>query len=425
MSDIDYLVEDDFTEYQRLCPKYVMALSSTAHTYGNVLATLQHWAVDIFSKGLFKTVHTNSRIAHSQIMRAPQSYIKKEKPMILFSPRVEYDEDTFLKGTLITEKRGGLHTTGTNGVIDLNPFFYDMQNNVSIVFTEVRRCMTLDVLVQFDTLIEQMNYMDFLLGSLDWNRPFDIYAWLEAYISKELLSLLSTISGIPIYHKKDGTVTDFLNYLNSHSHYPVTYKLMGSTGKDEFYRYYHTNILTTLTNLQKNDGENVNHIMTNYNITFSIRTEFWSPGLMYLMSDKIKEDMAPIMPTDSTLIPVFADVFVLEDLNLAAGWQVYGHASYILEKKHDVVSYANLVQGPVRDIIDYHLENDLPMCNLIDIKVRQMGRLILQGRDYEVNYKTNEVIFNNDEWGFDTYTIIVASNVAYTNDMTKMLNKLE
>lgn len=424
MTDIDYLA-DDFNEFQRLSPKYVMALSSTAHTYGNVLATLQHWALDVFSKVDFKTVHVNSHIAHSQILRTPpQSHIKKAKPMILFSPRIEYDEDTFLKGTLITEKRGGLHTTGTNGVVELKPFFYDMNNNVSIVFTETRRCMMLDVIVQFDTLIEQLNYMDFLKNELDWNRPFDINTWLESYISTELLSMLSEVSGVPIYNELDHTVTDFLNYMNSNSNYPVTYKIMGCTGKDEFYRYYQTNILTTLTNLNKNDGENVNHIMTNYNITFTIRAEFWSPGLLYLMSDRIKDNQT-IMPTDSTLIPVFADVFLLEDLNLAPGWHVYGHASYILDKANDSVSYSNLIQQRVRDMIAYHMEKGLTTCNLIDVKVRRMGILMIEGRDYIVDYATNSVTFNNVEWGFDTYTVIVTVNDLYMNDMIKMLNNLD
>lgn len=418
------ILTEDFTEFQRLTPKYIMALSSTAHTYGNVVATLQHWALNIFSKGLFKTVHVNSRIAHSQILKTPQTHLKKEKPMILFSPRVDYDEDVFLKGTLLTEKRGGLHTTGTNGVVDLNPFFYDMNNEVSMVFTQARRCMFMDVIVQFDSLIEQMNYMDFLIASLDWNRPFDIWTWLEAFISKELLDTLGEISGIPVHDPNDGSVTDFLNYMNSHSIYPVTYKLMGSTGKEEFYRYYHTNILTTLTNLGKNDGENVNHVMTNFNITFTIRAEFWSPSLLYLMSDKVNE-VPVILPTDATLIPIFADVFILDDLNLSPGWEVYGHASYILDKVHDTVGYDNLIQQKIRDLIAYHIENGMPLCNIIDIRVRQMGKLILEGRDYTINYATHEITFNNTEWGFDTYTIIVAINVLYVNTLIKELNSLK
>lgn len=420
----DALVED-YNEFQRSIPRYLMALSSSAHTYGNIIATLQQWAIEIFSKGLFKNhVYVNSRIAHSQLMRAPQSYIKKEKPMMLLSPRIDYGADTYWKNTLLTHKRGGLHTTGTNGVVELKPFFYDMNNNVSMMFTETTRCMMIDVLVQFDTYIEQMNYMDFLDVSLDWNSPFDINTWLESYIAPEVLETLSTIVGIPVHNESDNTVTDFLNYLNGNSHYPVTYKLMGSTGREEFYRYYKTNLLVTLMNLDKNDGETVNHIRTNFGITFTIKVDFWSPSLLYLMSDKVKEDMT-VMPKDSTIIPIFADVFLYEDLNLAPGWQIYGHASYILDKVEDSVSFQNLVQEKIRSLIKLQIKSGLPLCNLIDIRIRKMGRLQMVSQDYTVDFEKLTVYFNNEEWGFDTYTIIVAINTLYVNERIKEIEGLE
>lgn len=420
----DVLVEDS-NEFQRSTPRYLMALSSAAHTYGNIIATMQQWVIEIFSKGLFKDhVYVNSRIAHSQLMRAPQSYIKKEKPLMLLSPRIEYGADTYWKNTLLTHKRGGLHTTGTNGVVELKPFFYDMNNNVSMLFTETTRCMMMDVLVQFDTYIEQMNYMDFLDVSLDWNSPFDINTWLESYIAPEVLETLATIVGLPVHNEADNTVTDFLNYLNSNSNYPVTYKLMGSTGREEFYRYYKTNLLVTLTNLDKNEGETVNHIRTNFGITFTIKIDFWSPSLLYLMSDKVREDMT-IMPKDSTIIPIFADVFLYEDLNLAPGWQIYGHASYILDKVGDCVSFSSLVQEKIRNLIRLQISSGLPLCNLIDVRVRKMGRLQMAGRDYTVDFENLVVTFNNDNWGFDTYTIIVAINTLYVNERIKEIEGLE
>jgi hypothetical protein len=426
--EVEQTNDNEFSHYERLYPKYVNALSSTAHTYGNVLATAQHWILNIFDHGradsMFKTIHVSSRIAHSQLVRTPQQHIKKERPMIIFSPRIEYGEDTFLKHTLITEKRGGIYTTGTNGVVDLQPFFYDGERGVSMYYTLARRCMYIDVVLSFNTMMEQLNYMDYLMAQLDWETPFDINTWLEAYLSIELMQMLSDVAGIPIHNKYDNTVTDFLNYVNAHSCYPVTYKLTGSTGKEEFYRYYKENMIATLTNLDRNNGDNVNHIMTNYTISFSLRLEFWSPALLYLMSEKITS-MPTVVPGDSTLIPTFADVFVLEDLNLAPGWQVYGHCSFILEKKNDSVDYSNLVQAKVREVISYHLKNGISVRTFLDIKVRKMGTLLIEGADYTVDYGQNTVKFNNKEWGFDTYTVIVTVNTLYVNELIKNINDLD
>ena len=424
----EFFLTDDFnSEFRDKASNYVMALCSTAHTYGNVLATAQQWILNIFKfkKDLFKSIHVNSRIAHSQILRTPQKHIKRECPMILFSPRVEYGEETPLQHTLLTEKRGGLHTTGTNGVVDLHPFFYDTENGISLEYTEMQRCMMVDVLLTFDTLIEQMNYMDYLMLELDWDRPFDINMWLESYIDLGLMNLLTELTGIPVHDPNDNSVTDFLNYINGHSCFPVTYKTAGSTNREEFYRYYNTDVLATLTNIEKNGGDTVNHITKNFTISFTLRLVFWSPGLYYLMSDRIKKQEQVIVPNSSTLIPIFADVFVLEDLNLSPGWEVYGHTSYILDKVNDVVSYETLIQERVKEVISLHLRDGIPVVNFLDIKVRKMGNLLLEGRDYENDYKNYSVEFHNITWGFDTYTVIVTINTLYVNEMIKQIYGLK
>jgi hypothetical protein len=142
------------------------------------------------------------------------------------------------------------------------------------------------------------------------------------------------------------------------------------------------------------------------------------------MSEKITS-MPTVVPGDSTLIPTFADVFVLEDLNLAPGWQVYGHCSFILEKKNDSVDYSNLVQAKVREVISYHLKNGISVRTFLDIKVRKMGTLLIEGADYTVDYGQNTVKFNNKEWGFDTYTVIVTVNTLYVNELIKNINDLD
>lgn len=407
--------------------KYITALGSVAHTYGNLLATAQKWLLDIFPEDVFKTIHVQSRIAHSQILRTPHQFLKKTKPMIIFSPRVEYNEDdTFMAKTLITERMGGPHISGTPGVIDLNPFFFDPERLIDLQFSSTRRVMYIDVLMTFDTLMQQMNYMDYIKLQLPFERPFDIETWLEAYLSKELMEMVSTIAGVPI-HDADGSVHNFISYMNGHSCFPVTYKLAGSTGKEEFYRYYPATIITKLSNLDYNQGEAVNHITTNYTISFTMRMEFWSPGIMYLFSNKVHDIPKPEIPTDSTLIPVFADVFMLEDLNLAPGWKVYGHASYTLDKPYDKVDFSSLMQRSITEVIHYHLKNGIPLLNFLDIKVRRMGKMMIEGKnaDYEIDYANNIIQFHNKSALFYTHTVIISIDVQYINEMLKSLYDLE
>ena len=405
--------------------KYITALGSVAHTYGNLLATAQKWLLDVFPDNLFKTVHVNSRIAHSQIVRTPHQFLKKSKPMIIFSPRIDYNEDTFMNKTLVTERMGGIYTTGTPGAVDLNPFFFDPEAHIDLQFTSQRRVMYIDVVLSFDTMIQQLNYMDYLKQTFTMDCPFDIDTWLEAFLPREIMDMIGTISGVPVHDPVDKSINRFLSYMNGHSCYPVTYKLAGSTGKEEFYRYYNTKIFTTITGLEHNQGESVGHIMTNYTINFTMRMEFWSPGTLYLFSNKVFEIPKPDIPTDSTLIPVFADVFMLEDLNLTPGWKVYTHASYTLDKPNDTIDFSPLMQKSIREVIKYQVQNAIPLINFLDIKVRRLGKLLRYGVDYEIDYANYTIQFHNKEPLFYTHTVIISIDVQYINELIKQIYHLE
>ena len=421
-------MENDELKYNSL--KHITTMGSLAHTYGNLLATAQKWVLDIPSfKNFFKTIHVQSQIAHEQIIKNTENFtkkfVKKSKPMIIFRPRISYDEDTFLAKTMMVERMGGgLINSDTPGTIDLHPFLFDPKTSLNLQFSEVRRVMYLDVIIILDTYIQQLNFMDFLMNELVKNRPFDINTWLEAYLPREYMEIVGKLAGIPV-HGQNGSVKEFLDYMNENACYPVIYKLAGSTGKEEFYRYYYTNILTTLTDLDKSDGENNGHIMTNYQITFTLKMEFWTPGINYIFSPKIDSSMNLPQTTDSTLIPIYADVFAYEDLDLPPGWRMYQHASYQLDKPKDNVDFNNLLDESIQEVINYHIKNGIPLLNFIDIKVRKQGNLVHEGHDYVVDWEHRKVYFNNTDYGWFTYTIIISVDVSYINRMIEKIFHLK
>lgn len=407
--------------------KYITAMGSSAHTYGNVLAIMQKWVLDVFPKKLFKTIHVSSRIAHKQILSSnaaeTQRFIKKSKPMIAFRPRIEYGEDNFLDGTLITSRMGGPRTSGTPGVVDLQPFFIDPDNGINLQYNLARRTMYFDIILIFDTMIQQINYMDYILQEIPIKRPFDVNTYLESYLSKELMEMVAKISSIPI-HDASGSVHDFLKYMNTHSVYPVTYKLAGSTGKEEFYRYYPATILTEITDIDKDQGESVSQIMTNYKINLTMKMSFWTTGTNYLFSDQIHEIERPTIPSDSTLIPIFTDVFMQEDLHLPPGWNVYAHSSYRLDKPNDEVDISSLFAQSMIDVLQYHIKNAIPILTFLDIKIRKQGEL-LEDTEYDIDYENLVVKFHNKNFGFFTYTIIISVDTSYVNQTIKDVFRLE
>ena len=403
--------------------RFISLMSSMSHTYGNVLAWIQKTVLDIMPEDLFKTIHVNSKIAHRQIKETSHQYLKKARPMIIFRPRIgDPDEDRFLKGTALVERQYNIFNTW--GATNLQPFIEDPQHDLMVNYQQNRSVMYVDVVMVFSTLMNQMDYVHYLENAIPWNSPQQIKTCVESYIPQEMLKLVSDISGVPMYDS-NGSTYDFLKYLEGNSQCPVTYKLQGSSGTREFYRFYPTSIDTTFSNLSWDDGEKVGHIMNSYQISFSIRMEFFSTGFYYIFSDNIYDYKLPkINPEEDKLIPVFTDVLTREDLNLAPGWHLYSKASCRLDIGEEKVNISEMFNASIKACYDYHIKNHLPLSEFLDIKIRKQGKLLHAGIDYVIDYETLDVYFK-DTNSYFTYRILICVNVEYVNDIAKQIYDLK
>lgn len=403
---------------------YVICQTSTAHTFGNVTACVQNWLIDLFPDNLFKTLHVHSKIAHKQLRSTPKEFLKKLKPMFVMRPRIEWNsDDVFLANTLVTTRTTDLYHSyaGTN----LQEFIYDRENEVNIKYQLNRHVINFDVILIFSTMMQQINYANYFLNAVRQNRPFNIETCLESYIPQEMMELIADCSGVPL-EDAGGSVKPFLDYVNGKSLYPITYKLQGSTGKHEFYRYYPVKIDTMITNFDaSSEGERSGQVTSNYQISFSVRCEFNSTGFYYIFSDKV-DKLKPISIDDNgTLVPIFTDVFREEDLNLKHGWSLYTSPTCRLEdNKEDEIEFSKILNNSIRLTIEHHRKNGSPVDEFIEIKVRQQGKLLRNGTDYKVDYDNFKIHFYNCNT-FYTYKILVCINVSYINNLLKELYKLE
>lgn len=404
--------------------RYITMMTSMSHTYGNVLAWIQQYVLDLMPENLFKTIHVNSKIAHRQIRSTEHEFLKKSKPMIIFRPRIaNMDEDRFLKGTPLIERQYDLYNT--RGSTNLQPFFEDPKNDLMIKFQQNRSVMYVDVIMIFATLMNQIDYVHYLENAIPWNSSKFIPTFLESYIPQEMLKIISDISGKPLFDA-DNSTKQFLQYLEQNSQMPVTYKLQGSSGTREFYRYYPTHIDTMFTDLSWDDGEKVGHVMNSYQLSFTVRMEFYTTGFYYVFSDNIYDINLPKIEISdsSSVIPVYTDVITREDLNLRPGWHLFNKASCRLEKEFDSICIDELLNNSIRANIKYHIDNGLPLLEFLDIKIRKQGKLIHEGTDYKIDYETMTVYFNNKS-PYYTYRILICVNVEYINDMVKKIYNLK
>ena len=401
---------------------YIQCQCSTAHTFGNVTAFIQNWLLHLFPENTFKTIHVNSKIAHTQLRSTPKEFLKKTPPMFVIRPRIEWDDNTrFLNNTPMIERMGDLYNTygGTN----LEPFFQDNRNKVSIKYQMNRHVMNFDVLLIFNTLMQQINWANYFMNATRINIPFDLETCLESYLDINLLKQLSHFAKVPFYDK-DGGTKEFLRYLNSNSMNPITYKLQGSSGTEEFYRYYPVRIDTIITNFNTDEGEKVGQTMSRYQISFSLRCEFYGTGFYYLFSDKIKDHaIVKVDNPDSTIIPMFTDVLTKEDIDLPLGWKLYASPSCRLEEKNDKVCIESQLSPSIKEAIKFHRERKMTMMEFFKLRVRKQGKLLEYGVDYDVNWDDYTIHFHNQDTYY-TYKIIIMINVEYINDLVKKIYHL-
>lgn len=150
--------------------RYVSLMGSMSHTYGNALAFIQNWVLNMFPKDMFKTIHVNSKIAHRQLKGSTQEFIKKTKPMIIFRPRIpSHDEEKFLQDTALIERMTDIYSTW--GATNLQPFYKDDNKNVSVKYQLNRTVMYVDVSIILSTLMQQLDYYHYIENAIRINHP--------------------------------------------------------------------------------------------------------------------------------------------------------------------------------------------------------------------------------------------------------------
>ena len=406
--------------------RYVSLMTSMSHTYGNALAFIENWVLDLFPKdingdSMFKTIHVNSKIAHRQIRSTNKEFLKKSKPMIIFRPRIApYDEERFLTGTPLITRQADIHPTWNGGY--LMPFLDDPQHDIAVKFQLNRVVFYVDVILILETLMEQLDYRHYLENAIRWDQPFNLRTHFESFMPQEMLKILGDCCDVPLYDV-NGNVATFLEYMNQHSAFPITYKFRGASGTKEFFRYYPATVETTMSSLSTDEGEQQGSIMDSYQLDFTIKMEFYSNGFYYIYSNSHDIKMPLIKYNNSELIPTFTDVLSRGDMNLDHGWHLYNRGAIRLEDPNDSLCIDSLLNNSIRLAIDYHLKNKMPLCDLIDLRVRKQGKLARYGEVYTVDWATRTVQFINQDT-FHTYSFQIIINLEYINELIKKVYNL-
>lgn len=404
--------------------------TSAAHTYGNMTSIMKEYILSLYPKKYFRTEFISSAIGYSQfnpMRQKNKEFLKKRKPMLIMKPRIDMsDDDKFMYGTLLTERYYDNANAKDYG--NLMPFFKDEEKGIQIRYLLNRMKISFDVTVIHETMMEQINMANYLKYRVRENHNFFLHAYLESYIPKNMLSVISELSGVPMYNK-DGNVREFLDYLNGHSNTPVTYKLQDSTGNDEFFRFYDANVDTLISNISVDDGSKRGQVYDSFATNFTITAEFWGVGLFYILSEKpipVKYEGNPELPETGKIIPLFS--IPIYKVEAPENWNVYASTFYRVDPDPqtgiDVTDFSSIMTDEILALIRYHKEEHIGLSVLLKAIVMADNEVLEPEIDYEFDFDTFTVITKKIS-RTKTYRLIIFINTLYVNELTKRLFNLK
>lgn len=403
--------------------KYAVSHMSLAHTFGNVTAHVTEFVKGLYPENYFKTVNISSTMAYRyfNIFRnTNKEFIRKRKPSLIIRPRINFDDnDLFMNNTLLT-------TRITDNYYDrdfsnLQPFFHDEKIGQHMKFLLNRIKMSFDITLIFEQPMEQMNMFYYTKNVVRHERPFVMKTALESNIPKNIVKVIAEEAGIPL----DST-PDLLEYLNSNSLYPITYKLKNSTGNDEFFRFYPAEMDTMITNLSMDDGAKKGFVNDAYAINFTITTEFFTSGLYYYFTktERSLDEIRMSIDADNSIIPIFTVDNLFKDIEMPLGWKQYAAPLFkvTFNGKPDVLDLSQILNQSIQATIDYHVTHHMILSPFIKIHVmRDNAMLSEENGEYSIDYKTLKLTINNTNVT-STYRLIVLVNANYINKLLTDLN---
>lgn len=402
---------------------YVLAGPSLAHTYGNVASFYTELLKSFFPKDYFKSVHIASKIAFREfniLQNKNKEFFKKSKPMLIIRPRVELNaSDEFLKGSYLTTRIA--NQLDDNDFGNLQDMIADEEKGIYMKFLLNRMSMLFDVSIIVETQMEQLNMATYLKNRVMIDRPFDIHTCLENCIPKQFISVLAKEAGHEI-ESVEGT-QKFLEYLNTHSIYPITYKMKNSTGNDDFFRYYPATLDTTISEITIDDGTKKGMVHSAFTINFTVSSEFYIAGLFYYFTKnpQLIQGVEGFVKTSHEVIPMFT-VSNMFDIKLPEGWKLYTSPMYRVESNNyeDYMEFGSLLNTSLSDVYKFHKEKNIPYSTFIHISVMKDNEILVEGQDYQIDYESLTLITKKVNI-ISTYRLLIHVNTMYINNLISTL----
>lgn len=405
---------------------YTMASPSSSSLYGNVGCAIRQLILSKFPYNYFQYMNVSTEIAFHNLRRqfgtnTNTEISKRQYPQLIVQPSYQVpDADGFLQNVPLTKNDMDIQSN-----IDRRYLFEiikDSEHEWALKFKMNRDRIEYEVSVVTRTLHQQLDIYKAMMNQMTWDRSFYYPAALEAVIPKTMIQYISRLCNIDIYQYPE-LIPVFLRHINSISGYPITYKVRNASASDEFFMYYHHNLVVTYTDLQIDSGNKKGMLDESYTITFRVTVDFNLPGLFILdgadknlqmlkssavVNDKIQ--------SDNEFIPLFSlSDFYNRFPQRRDGLTLYGSFLFTSDEteKTDTADIGLLIEPEHQKAIRFHTRYgmlDKTICTIYIMKDSEE----LSKDEYRVNWDTMKIEYQNPDPNA-TYRVAIYMNMEVIN----------
>lgn len=389
------------------------------HSIGNVTAIALQFIIDLFPDNTFATALPSTQLSHRQLRHTPKQIRSQPYPMCIISPRVSLSglDNRLAAGSFATTTWSNTSNRFQNRS-EMPELFFDKQKKIMWRGKINRTVAYFDFVLSFQSYSEQLRWASYLINKIPTDGGFfDIDTALEMALPDGLLEETSRYANIPI-KDNNGNVSEFVDYLNINSVFPISYRFSSGRHTDAFYAYYMTSLLCNIGELNYSNGTKSGMVESDYPITFTMRCEFNTIGMFDLCVPN-PGPLRKLQPKNCSIaIPIFSDIWNEKDFPLAYGWKIHARPIVKMDWGEQELYIGSSFGNAINQMIDYHLEHHIDVGLFISVKLRENRCLIDDG--YYVNWETRTLVFDNINYTH-TYRLIIAVNQLYIQNMLKEL----
>ena len=405
---------------------YSMGSTSSSCTYGNVIKALEQELLRYFPRNYFKYKHVSSQLVfreETHIASFTDAELKKrEKPLFLLRPSFENNTDIPFTYTMLTTNVYA--NSNAISVKSVYPLIKDQKQRIILGFRMNRDIIPFECTIRTQTLVDQLDMYKMMQNNMQWGGPYQRSFALESVIPYELIFYLANMNGFDLQNPSH--IPLMMHYLESHSSYPITYKIRNSTSRPEFFMYYRVPVMITLEDLSIDSGSKKDMVDDIYEINFNIRCEFNLPGvfLMYgndasprKFNTRIQSDVSE---TTTAYIPIYTMDRLFEENNmLLDGYKMYTTTIFQTEEenqnKDDTLDLNCVIHPQYIQVIRKYDVSDIPKDILFKVLVYAGTEKLEEDTDYEVDWSLMKLTVHHSDPEM-TYRIIVYANMDKLNE---------